>query len=138
MSLSGYLLTAVFCCLLMLLFAFIQYLRPASDDHFFNISTVIIPFSNSQAHKLNPNVKGHIQNVSICETFWCSFAREEVIFVRTAQGPVEYSDCIKAPGLEHSNSLARSVAIITMSVFVFLCTTFYQTLLLSMQGIGPL
>ena len=37
----------------------------------------------------------------------------------------------QAPEVLHFNSLARSVAIIAMSVFVFLCTTYYQTLLLS-------
>lgn len=33
--------------------------------------------------------------------------------------------------LGHSNSISRCVAIITTSIFVFLCTTYYQTLLLS-------
>jgi hypothetical protein len=37
----------------------------------------------------------------------------------------------QAPGFEHANSLARCVAIIVTSIFVFLCTTYYQTLLLS-------
>ena len=37
----------------------------------------------------------------------------------------------QAPGMEHFNSLARCVAIIVASIFVFLCTTYYQTLLLS-------
>lgn len=37
----------------------------------------------------------------------------------------------QAPGLEHSNSISRCVAIITASIFVLLCTTYYQTLLLS-------
>jgi hypothetical protein len=37
----------------------------------------------------------------------------------------------QAPGLEHANSPARRVAIIVASIFVFLCTTYYQTLLLS-------
>src|ERR1700679_2283090 len=40
---------------------------------------------------------------------------------------------IRVPGLEHSNSLARCVAIIATGMFVFLTTTYYQTLLLSMQ-----
>lgn len=35
------------------------------------------------------------------------------------------------PELKHLNSTARSVAIITSSIFVLLSTTFYQTLLLS-------
>jgi hypothetical protein len=39
----------------------------------------------------------------------------------------------QAPGLEHANSPARCVAIIVTSIFVFLCTTYYQTLLLSTQ-----
>jgi len=37
----------------------------------------------------------------------------------------------QAPGLEHSQSISRCVAIITASIFVLLCTTYYQTLLLS-------
>jgi uncharacterized membrane protein YhaH (DUF805 family) len=37
----------------------------------------------------------------------------------------------QAPALEHARSLARCVAIIVASIFVFLCTTYYQTLLLS-------
>jgi hypothetical protein len=36
----------------------------------------------------------------------------------------------QAPSLEHSNSLARCVAIITANIFVFLATNYYQTLLL--------
>jgi hypothetical protein len=39
----------------------------------------------------------------------------------------------QAPGFEHANSLARCVAIIVTSIFVFLCTTYYQTLLLSIH-----
>jgi hypothetical protein len=39
----------------------------------------------------------------------------------------------QAPKLEHSNSLARCVAIIVTSIFVFLGTTYYQTLLLSIH-----
>ena len=39
----------------------------------------------------------------------------------------------QAPELEHVNSPARCVAIITASIFVFLCTTYYQTLLLSIH-----
>jgi hypothetical protein len=39
----------------------------------------------------------------------------------------------QVPGLEHANSPARCVAIIVMSIFVFLCTTYYQTLLLSIH-----
>ena len=39
----------------------------------------------------------------------------------------------QAPGMEHLNSLARCVAIIVASIFVFLGTTYYQTLLLSIQ-----
>ena len=36
----------------------------------------------------------------------------------------------QAPALEHSNSLARCVAILTASIFVFQTATYYQTLLL--------
>jgi hypothetical protein len=44
----------------------------------------------------------------------------------------------QGPALEHSNSPARCVAIIAMSIFVFLCTTYYQTLLLSKKEHRPL
>ena len=37
------------------------------------------------------------------------------------------------PALEHANSPARCVAIIFASIFVFLCNTYYQTLLLSIH-----
>ena len=37
----------------------------------------------------------------------------------------------RAPALEHLQSLSRAVAIISASIFVFLCTNFYSTLLLS-------
>jgi hypothetical protein len=40
----------------------------------------------------------------------------------------------QAPALEHSSSLARCVAIISASIFVFLATTYYQTLLLSIYA----
>ena len=39
----------------------------------------------------------------------------------------------QAPALEHANSLARRVAIIVTSIFGFLCTTYYTTLLLSIH-----
>ncbi len=39
----------------------------------------------------------------------------------------------QAPGIKHFNSLARCVAIIVTSIFVFLCTTYYQALLLSIH-----
>jgi hypothetical protein len=37
----------------------------------------------------------------------------------------------QAPSLEHSQSISRCVAIITANVFVLLCATYYQMLLLS-------
>jgi hypothetical protein len=43
-----------------------------------------------------------------------------------------------APELQHFNSLVRSVAIITTSIFVLLCTTYYQTLLLSNTCVRPM
>jgi hypothetical protein len=42
-----------------------------------------------------------------------------------------------AAAMEQSNCVARCVAIIVASTFVFFCTTYYQTLLLSIhEGIG--
>ncbi|CAM5999611.1 unnamed protein product [Sphagnum balticum] len=41
------------------------------------------------------------------------------------------SEYIRASALEHSNSLACCWVIMSTSIFVFLCTTNYQTLLLS-------
>jgi len=42
----------------------------------------------------------------------------------------------QAAALEHLNSISRRVAIITASLFVFFCTTYYQTLLLSSKGLS--
>jgi hypothetical protein len=39
----------------------------------------------------------------------------------------------QAPALEHDNSPSRCVAIIVTSIFVFFCTTYYETLLLSIH-----
>jgi hypothetical protein len=40
------------------------------------------------------------------------------------------------PALEHANSPARCVAIIVASIFAFMCTTYYQTLLLSIHEVS--
>jgi hypothetical protein len=85
-SLDVYLVAIAIYCLLIILFAFIEYLRPSKKFNLLDTATAIVPCFNNQS-----------------------------------------------PPLEHSNSLARCVAIISTSIFVFLCTTYYQTLLLSIQ-----
>lgn len=125
-SFNCYLLTMAICCLLVFLFTLINVARPSNQFNLWNIISAILPCFNSQAE----------------QAFRIAADR-----IRFGNGPIERpGDQIlgeptlvfgvhpRAPALEHSNSLSRCVAIIVASIFVFLCTTYYTTLLLSIFG----
>jgi general stress protein CsbA len=50
-----YLLILLICCLLVILFAVIEYSRPSKKSHLWDVATAILPCFNSQARENTPN-----------------------------------------------------------------------------------
>ena len=130
-SLNVYLITIVFCCLLVLLFALIEYVIPSNSFvNYWNISSAVLPCFNSQVARKALRITDHPSREVLVNRscFDCLSKNVDPPFAHRTYLCI---GVLRAPNLEHSHSLARCVAIISTNIFVFMAIAYYQTVLLS-------